>query len=172
MEEEEFASVLWADEKLIWTGKPIGHPYIAGSMISIPIGLLLFTLPALMVFSQLERLSTLSLGLLLAIIAIGLVVAMVPPLIRALSFRNAAYALTNRRLIVKKGVIAPSYRSIQLGNLERVAVGVGYWDRRHRTGSIFLSTAGGRAFPRIASVENAQNLRRTILNAIHRAKAA
>ncbi|MBS7617428.1 PH domain-containing protein [Candidatus Bathyarchaeota archaeon] len=59
-----------------------------------------------------------------------------------LLWRNLYYVLTDRRIIVRKGVIGIDYDILDLEYVQRVDLERGIWDRIYGTGTIVVQAVG------------------------------
>lgn len=82
------------------------------------------------------------------------------PFIFMKSYKNLHYAYTNKRLIVRSGAFANSYKSLEYKDITSTSVQVGLLDKKQNTGSLlFVSPSSHHEHPmRFDFVENPYKL--------------
>ena len=73
-----------------------------------------------------------------------LLVVLVIFLCRIFIYITTEYGLTNKRLIIKKGVFCISVKEIPTDRVERIYCAQGIWGRIFRFGTLYISGVGGR----------------------------
>ena len=78
------------------------------------------------------------------------------PFLISKGYKNTYYAYTNKRLIVRTGMFANSYDSLEYEDITSTSVSVGFLDRKTKTGSlIFVSPSSHHEHPMtFANIEN------------------
>ena len=89
---------------------------------------------------------------------------------RILQYLNTEYGITNRRLIIKKGVIRVAVAEIPTDRIESIYCVQGIMGRLFHYGTIFISGVGG-TMPVFYMVSRPYALRRKIVEIIERNKA-
>jgi membrane protein YdbS with pleckstrin-like domain len=135
---------LRADEKVLWSSKPIIMPFILSNLVIIPFALIW------LVFSIFMLLSAFSIGplassfvifsLLFMLVGVGIIFS--PILFELLRYRNTEYMITDQRIITQTGVIGLDTRFVDLSKIQEVYVTIGWMDKIYGTGSIIAVTAG------------------------------
>ena len=76
-------------------------------------------------------------------VLIGLWMLFGTPIYKWLLHKHLYYAITNKRLIIQKGVIGRDFEYVDFDQITNAEVRVGFWDKMvgKSTGSIYLSTA-------------------------------
>jgi len=136
--------MLEPNERVLWCGKPLRSPFVLKriglAFIAIPwliiplivIGTIspraLFELPILIFF-------TFWYGI-LGLIVFG------TPVYSFLVWKNIYYILTNKRIIVRKGLVGIDYDILSLDSIRQVNVNVGFWDRKYGTGTLVIQAIG------------------------------
>ncbi len=69
------------------------------------------------------------------------------------------YLLTNKRIIVWRGVIGIDYDILNIENIQQVTLNVGFWDRLFHTGTITVYSIGVKPLSLIAVREPNKVLR-------------
>lgn len=167
----EFQSVTEPDEKILWQGKPVFLPFI---FHAVPV--LLFGL----VWGAMD------LGLVDAasgnaakptdvhVLAYFTIVHSIPAwgsilycLYVILSYRNKLYAYTNRRMLIRSGVLGTSFKSIDYDRIQELDVVVGFIDRLFDVGTVRAfsgntTSKGSPIYDRFVSIRDPYNVYRAI----------
>ena len=85
------------------------------------------------------------------------------------AYKNTYYCYTNKRLIVRGGVFANSYKSLEYKDITSTEVVVGLWDKKTNTGSLtFVSPSSHHEHPmKFIAVENPYDVMRDIKEQIN-----
>jgi hypothetical protein len=131
----KFDPIREPDEIVSWAGKPHFVPYLFSGLPILFIGCMwgLFDL------NLMRGMRHEQLGFAVPFFALHLFPfwgALLYMLWLLLSFHNVVYALTNKRVILRGGVFAPSFTSYQLSQLSAPAVSVGPIDSSVGAGSV------------------------------------
>lgn len=126
-------------ERVVWVGRSAFKPFILKNLagLIIPVVFLLIPIPFIGVYMNLFTL----LFFLLWYCAVGFSVfnfSVYPILL----WRNLYYVLTDRRIIVRKGVIGIDYDILDLEYVQQVNLERGIWDRLYGTGTIVVQAIG------------------------------
>jgi uncharacterized membrane protein YdbT with pleckstrin-like domain len=101
---------------------------------------------------------------------IGVIVIFLPIFIwRILRYVNTEFGITNKRLIIKKGVFRIFVAEIPTDRIESLYCIQGFWDRIFGCGAIYVSGIGGR-IPTFFGVARPYALRRKIVEIIEKNK--
>ncbi len=140
-------SLLKANEKILWTGKPVRKAFVLPMLGSIPFGLFFFA------FSLFWWWGTTGsgapgffslFGLFMAII--GLAIAFGPIGWQLLRYRNTNYMITDKRIITRTGAVGIDTRFVDFDKIQEVYVRIGIFDRLFGTGTLYTITAGFSGF--------------------------
>lgn len=137
MKWSEIDKILISGEKILWQGRPYFWSFILGSLgISIfGIFWLLFLVPFIKAMGK---------GVLfLPHFWIGVFLTFWTPVYTMLVWRYVHYAITDRRIIIQKGLIGRDFHTLEYDKIQDVYVNVGLWDKIFGTGDIVFHTAGG-----------------------------
>jgi membrane protein YdbS with pleckstrin-like domain len=88
---------------------------------------------------------------------------------RIFQYINIEFGVTNKRLIIKKGVFKIVTAEIPTDRIESIYCVQSFWDRIFRCGTIYISGIGGRV-PAFFSVSRPYELRRKIVEIIEKNK--
>lgn len=133
---------LRADEKVLWSGKPVKIPFILPSLAAIPFGLVFMVISiSWMTPLALEAPDPFWLFGLIFFFA-GFGVGFGAPIRQLVAYRNTEYLITDQRLVTQTGAIGLDTRYLDLDKIQEVYVQVGFIDKMFGTGTIFAVTAG------------------------------
>ena len=133
---DELNKILNKDEEIIWKGKPKFLPYFIVHIILMIIFILLF----LFMFSTDSKISSaLSFFTPFAIIFLILLIV---PIWQLLSYKYLYYAITNKRILVQKGLIGRDFEMIDFDKITDISVDVGLIDKLFgkSSGSVRIQT--------------------------------
>ncbi|MFH1977892.1 MAG: PH domain-containing protein [Candidatus Aenigmatarchaeota archaeon] len=125
-------------EKVIWRGKPKFWPFVWPSLIIIPFGVIFMAIPIAMAFLA-------GFGVYLFIIPhfwIGVIMVVGAPLYSMLVHKHVEYAITDKRVMVQKGLIGRDFNTIDYEKIQDVSVNVGIIDKIFNCGTIISTSAG------------------------------
>jgi len=133
--------LLRANEKVLWSGKPVKMPFILPSLMAVPFGLIFlgFSIFWMMAASQTPG-SFWLFGLIFFFVGFGVVFG--APIRQLVAYKNTEYLITDQRIITQTGAIGLDTRYLDLDKIQEVYVQVGFIDRMFGTGTIFAVTAG------------------------------
>jgi uncharacterized membrane protein YdbT with pleckstrin-like domain len=100
--------------------------------------------------------------LLLAILVLALVLLLwlsVAPIIR---WRSTHYVVTNRRVLIRRGVLKHVGRDITLGRISDVAYEQTLWDRIFRSGTLHIESAGENGQETLVNIPRANEVQQTL----------
>ncbi|MDR2701401.1 MAG: PH domain-containing protein [Spirochaetaceae bacterium] len=101
---------------------------------------------------------------------LGVIVIFLPIFIwRILQYVYTEFGVTNKRLIIKKGIIRVFVAEIPTDRIESLYCVQGFWDRIFRSGTIYVSGIGGR-IPTFFGVARPYALRRKIIEIVEKNK--
>ncbi|MBM3234304.1 hypothetical protein FJZ19_04395 [Candidatus Pacearchaeota archaeon] len=156
----EIEKVLDEKEKIMWEGSPQFWPFFFGrSIITTIFGIIwmIFLIPFIFfgIWSAIKG-QLWGLGVFLMPhfwIGIALIVGI--PIYNALLYRVSYYAITNKRVIIQKGVIGRDFEIVDFDQITNAEVNVGVMDKMFgkNSGSILISTAGTFTYTRRGPVQ-------------------
>lgn len=139
--------VLNGDETVLWEGRPAVLPFFASSLASMAIGavFLLATIGRLTIDASQALTDIFALLALSPFLAIGLVFAIAYPLYRLLVYVNLSYAITTKRVLFRRGIVAKEVLMLDFDQISHAVVDIGFVDvflGLGRSGSLLLATRG------------------------------
>ena len=139
----ELQKVLDENEKVLWEGRPQFLPFLMDSR-SIAVGLFGIVWTAFLIF---VALSNQKMGYWIFILPhfwIGLAMIFGYPLYNLFVFDSMHYAITDKRVLIQKGIIGRDFQSVDFDNITNMEVSVGLFDKlfSRSSGSIWIYTAG------------------------------
>lgn len=152
---KEVEKILDKNEKVFWEGAPQGKPYVLRSLGGTIVGvfLLMFLVPFFVVPFLAKGAPIWFMGSFMIIPLIFLffaLAALLSPLWAYLNLRNTYFAITNKRVIIQKGIIGRDFEYIDFDQITNAEVNVGFWDKvaGNNSGSILISSAGSFTYGR------------------------
>ena len=130
-------------ERVVWFGKPLRAPFLLKSLSTVimAIPVLVMPLPFLMAAPQ-----VLTHAPVVAFFALwygfAAFIGLGPLIYNALVWKNLYYVVTDRRIIIRKGVVGIDYDALSLDLVQQVNVDVGFWDQRYGTGTLTIRAVG------------------------------
>lgn len=163
----DFAAICEPEEKLLWHGRPMFWPYVAHAVPIVLLGVawaaaeLDMLPPFVSAFSRHLTRAPLLLRLVPAALCIlhGLGVA--------LAHVNTGYAYSNRRLLIRSGLVATSVTTADYDRIQEMEVTVGFVERLFGAGTIRAFSGrtgqGGRpAYDQFVSIANPYDVFRAL----------
>src|SRR5690242_17049793 len=135
----EFEAVTEPGEKVLWTGRPVFWPFVLHAVPILILGLLwsLFDLGILgHAASGSKGRTDLFIYVFVFLHAFPAWGSIGYALYLVLVFRNTVYGYTNRRLLMRSGVIGTSFKSLDYDTIQELDVTVGVIDRLFGTGPV------------------------------------
>lgn len=189
----EVDKVIGENEKIFWEGKPVFWPYLLSDnarQVTVGFIILLFMIPFIVGgftfknFYQLTQFSTVNeqmpsqingfasmfssmwiVGLIPFIfIALNLIVG--NTIYRIFLYKHLHYVITDKRIIIQKGVVGRDFKYIDFDKVTNSEVIVSFWDKllNKNTGSIlissptsFIASKEGQQIPIPDSISNIEN---------------
>lgn len=170
-------TLLAAGEAIIWRGTPKKSAYILSkSAKMMPIALLWLAFDGFFITMLLTSNVFAELPPFMPFFLIGFFLIHLAPvwiwlygLIRALAeHKNVEYAITDRRLIVKSGVIAPDYKFVFWNDVLSVDCSTGFFDKLLKVGDITVVANMQKAV--IYDQQNPYELQSTLLKIVDESK--
>ncbi len=143
---QDIRETLEPDESVIWSDKPLRTPFILKGIVFAIIGIPWIALPLIIIIKASPKI-LLNPEILLFMIfwyGISILVFFASPLYSLLVWKNVYYVLTNRRLIVRKGLVGIDYDTLNLDLIQQVNLNVGFWDKKYGTGTLIVQATGVR----------------------------
>jgi uncharacterized membrane protein YdbT with pleckstrin-like domain len=152
----ELDKVLDEKEKVLWEGKPKFWPFIlGGSIVTTIIGLflMLFMIPFIgfAVYDIIWGSHILGFGIfLIPHFWIGIILVIGIPLYQVFVYKHVYYAITNKRVLLQKGLVGRDFEMTDFDQITNAEVNVGVFDKLFggSSGSILISTAGSFTYGR------------------------
>ncbi len=164
---QDIKEMLEPGERILWSDKPSRIPFILKnsgfSILGIP--LLAFPLIALKPILPKAASEPLILLFLTFWYAILGLIFFGAPIYALLTWKNVFYVLTDRRILVRKGLIGIDYDVLRLDTIQQVNIDVGLWDRIYRTGTLTIQAIGVTPL-RLYCIKNPRKIQVTINKAI------
>jgi hypothetical protein len=178
-EAETIEYFLQPDEKIIWQGKPKLTPFVISAIPATLFGLFFSSIPAIIFYGLVFKIpsggpmGSIRLFMILfsiPFLIIGILI-LLSPLYNFLSYRFIEYAVTNKKIIAKGGLIGRDIKTLYYHQISDVEVRVGILGRIFAVGDIiFLTTGGGSIFGNFACLSNPYEVFKTIKGLIQEAR--
>lgn len=140
----EIDKVLDTNEKVFWEGTPKFWPFLLEGIKTTIVGLIFmaFLIP-LLVFPIDKGIPIWEIFL-MPIFWLGIFLIFWVPVNKILAYKNIYYTITNKRIIIQKGIIGRDFEYIDFDQITSAEVNVGFWDKvvGANSGSILISSAG------------------------------
>ncbi len=165
---KDLRGVLDPDERIHWMGRPGRAPFVLRSSVIflVLIPLFLAPLPFILIFFSSAPADFYFFAIVFSLIWYGVLLLMVSaPIKDALEWKNILYIITNKRAIVRRGLIGIDYDMLDLDLVKMVKVDVGFWDRHYGTGTITLEAVGVDALS-LPSVKQPYEVQKIIRQAV------
>ena len=134
------AANLWANEKVLWRGKPVKKALLLRSLGGIPFGLV-FLAVFFMWATKVPFMIGLPIELALMLAGWGFGVIIVPPIWQLKSFRNTDYLITDKRLIILTWVLKQRVWWVTFNQIKEVGVKISPVDKLLGTGTVYPITS-------------------------------
>lgn len=143
---KELDKVLDQNEKVLWEGAPSFWPFFFSRSFFLTIAGIFWMVGVLVFFANSWEAMGSFRYLMFATphFWIGVFLVFGPTIYAALVFNKTYYAITDKRVIIQKGVIGRDFEMIDFDQVTNAEVNVGVFDKMFgkNTGSVMLSTAG------------------------------
>ena len=140
--EEQFVNILDQDERVEVVYKPKKVKLFLGNMLLSALIMLFICLPIAFAIATDEYEGAKAVHYL---IPVGIFVAsqIITALFLVLKYQKTFYAITNKRVIIRTGIVGVDFKSLDLGNIGATDVYVGLLDKilGNKTGSICFGSA-------------------------------
>ncbi|MFH0837224.1 MAG: PH domain-containing protein [Candidatus Aenigmatarchaeota archaeon] len=145
----EIDKVLDEKEKVLWEGVPQTKPYVLRGLSITLVGVFLLGFSALFfwISGLMKNTGAFSAGFFLLmpmVFLIAGILLLLGPLWSYLSLRNTYYAITDKRVIIQKGIIGRDFEYVDFDQITNAEVNVGFLDKTagNDSGTISVFTAG------------------------------
>ncbi len=101
-------------------------------------------------------------ALLLALLALALGLLAWLTLAPVIRWRCTHYVITDRRVLIRRGVFHHSGRDITLGRISDVAYEQSLWDRIFRSGTLHIESAGEHGQETLINIPRANDIQQTL----------
>jgi len=146
---DEIHKIIDSNEKVLWKGKPQFLPYIISSTyLGVIFGIIWSTFIIIVLITAGTQKSTNTLLSLLPFGLVGFYLLFINPIYRILVHRYIMYAITNKRVIIQKGLIGRDFDIIDFDKVTNAEVNVSAIDKLFgkNSGSIIISTPASLAY--------------------------
>ena len=150
MQKNSIDDVVTSNERVLWRGKPNAMSYVLANMVKmLPIALVWLIFDGTFIFFLATGMSSgdIPLGILAFVIPFFLL-HLAPVWIwigktikAAREVRNLEYAITDKRIIIRSGMIGIDFKFINYTEIDSVNVKVGLIDRIFRVGDIYINSS-------------------------------
>jgi uncharacterized membrane protein YdbT with pleckstrin-like domain len=100
--------------------------------------------------------------LLLAVVVLALILLLWLTLAPIIRWRCTHYVITNRRVLIRRGVLKHIGRDITLGRISDVAYEQTLWDRIFRSGTLHIESAGENGQETLVNIPRANDVQQTL----------
>lgn len=140
---EDLRSLFSEGERVIWLGRAELKPFILRRLPGAILPLAFILMP-LTIFPDVSAFPSQPFLALFFTFWFGISGLMVfySSLYPLLLWRNLYYVLTDRRIIVRKGVVGIDYDILNLEQIQEINIDRGIWDKIYGTGSIVIQAIG------------------------------
>lgn len=141
---KDFAPVLVDGENLVWSGRPVRASFILPPTALVVLGLLWACFDGFIVSTIVRHSRQVPwefLGPFFALHGLPVWILLLWPFYRWMAWRNTAYAITDRRFLIRDGVIGTDYQSLEFDRLQGVDVEVDLGGKLFGTGDVKLTEA-------------------------------
>jgi len=155
---DDLRNLLMSNERVIWYDKPVFKPLVLSSLFFMLFGIPFLLFPLLFFTSV----PILDIGFLMFFVfwySIVSFIAFGPFIYSFLSWKNMVYMLTNKRIIIRRGVIGIDYDILNVENIQQVILNVGFWDKIFGTGTLTVYSIGVKPLSLVAVKEPTKVLR-------------
>lgn len=153
-------AIIGDDEQVLWRGKPKKSAYIMNSVIKmLPVALIFLAFDSVfigMIFSNGEyNIPTMFKVVFCVFLAFHLIpvwIWVANAVTASRRHKNTEYAFTNKRVIVRSGVVGIDFKNVYYADVDSVNLKVGIVDKMLKVGDIYINGKSGAAV--ILDVEN------------------
>ena len=164
---QDLKEMLELGERILWYDKPHRTPFILKNAGFSILGIPLLAFPIVMLGSSFPKVILEPPVLLFFSFWYGIIVFVFfgAPIYAILVWKNIFYVLTDRRIVVRKGLIGIDYDVLGLDMIRQVNINVGLWDKIYRTGTLTIQAIGVTPL-KLYCIRNPREIQATINKAI------
>jgi len=143
---QDVREMLEPDERILWCGKPLRTPFMLRRIGFIFIGIPWLIFPLIILGATSMKILSEPPVLLFFVFWYGILgfIFFGTPIYSSLVWKNIYYVLTNKRIIIRKGLVGIDYDTLNLDLIQQVNVNVGFWDKKYGTGTLTIQAIGVR----------------------------
>ena len=150
MQKNSIEDVVDSNEKILWRGKPNAKSYVLANMVKmLPIALIWLIFDGTFIFFIARGMASGGIPLAVLGFIIPFFLLHLAPVwmwigktVKAMrEVRNLEYAITDKRIIIRSGVIGIDFKFINYTEIDSVNVKVGLIDRIFRVGDIYINSS-------------------------------
>lgn len=141
-------SLVGEDETILWRGKPNKTAFVMASVIKmLPIAVLWLAVDGTMIGFMIKFMGSLPVGAIIGICAFFLIhlapvwIWIYNVVTASRRHKNIEYAFTNKRIIIRSGLIGIDIGNIYYSDIQSVNVRVGLIDKMLKVGDIYIKSA-------------------------------
>jgi len=143
---DDLAKLIVEGERIVWVVRPVFKPFILKNLtgLIVPTIFLIIPIPFIQQILYSPVPSSMLFFPIFLLLWYGTLAAIMLSftLYPILLWRNLYYILTDRRIIVRKGIVGIDYDILNLEYVQQVNVDRGIWDRIYGTGTIIVQAIG------------------------------
>ncbi len=145
---KELDKILDENEKVFWEGKPNFWPFFFSGLEIVFFGSIFIVTGAIIFFKAISEGNILF--LLFPHFWVGVVIVFGIPLYKILVHKHLYYAITNKRVLLQRGLIGRDFEIVDFDQITNADVNVNLFDKLFggSSGSIRISTAGSFTYGR------------------------
>ena len=150
LQKNSIEDVVNSDEKVLWRGKPNANSYILANMFKmLPIALIWLIFDGTFIYFLAQGMASGSVPLSILWFIVPFFLLHLTPvwlwlgktIKAAREVRNMEYAITDKRIIIRSGMIGIDFKFINYTEIDSVNVKVGLIDRIFRVGDIYINSS-------------------------------
>ncbi|MBQ7885211.1 MAG: PH domain-containing protein [Clostridia bacterium] len=149
---EKIEDIIGADEQVLWRGKPKKSAYMLSTILKMmPVALLWLAFDSFFIISMFasDALTEAPLGVVIFLIAF-FAIHLAPVWIwvgnivtSTRQYKNLEYVFTNKRIIIKSGIIGIDFQNIYYPDIISINLKVGLIDKMLKVGDVYINSASG-----------------------------
>lgn len=154
----ELDKILDQNEKVFWEGKPKFWPFFLSGFAGAIFGIIFLVLGGYFIAIGIANGNYLF--ILFPHFWIGVGIVFGTPIYKALVYKHTYYAVTNKRVLLQKGLIGRDFEMVDFDQITNSEVNVGVLDKLfgNGSGSIIISTAGSFTYTRRGATQKPYTL--------------
>ena len=144
----EIDNIIGEGESILWRGKPKKSAYILGSFFKMfPIALIWLLFDGFFIFALCqtgENIPPLAIIFLIVFFAFHLIPVWMwlsKVIVASREYKNLDYAFTNKRIIIRSGIIGIDFQNIYYSEIQSVNLKVGLLDKILKVGDIYIKSS-------------------------------